>query len=254
MAKEGAFHQPIVDSPPHTASVVAVQLARRSPRLSPASKQALARLSVPLNSPAYNEAQGGGDVRLAKKRSQEEIVAERGDLPPGFPSGPWPSHKDAQSEVSNYCRPGFSVKLHGYKPSTSKSGAKAYLLCHLGKQGKIAAGAIRLRGSALTNCQWKVSIEEANEGWVISKVHCTDHNHPLAGSTVEALAHSTMRSIPGDMADFGSFLKQAGMSPAEIFKYERILFTMSPRVHPTNVSSCLAVPSSMHNNAKRYFV
>ena len=189
-------------------------LLRRSPRLSPAAKQLLAGLPQRQQIVEYHE-----EVSRGRKRSHDEIVAGRGPAPPGFPLGPWASHTEAENRISEHFRPGFAVKLHGFRGGSARSGAKSYLLCHLGKKATLATGPIRTRGSILTNCKWKVSIEESEQGWVISKFDCLDHNHELGGSNAEALAHAAMRSIPDDMASFGTLLKLGGMSPAEILKY-----------------------------------
>ena len=110
--------------------------------------------------------------------------------------------------------------------STTKAGAKSYLLCHRdGKPAtsKIAGAPKRVRGSELTGCKWNIAIEETtNETWTISKIHCLKHNHDLEQTNAQALAHASMRSIPSDLADFGTFLKQGGLSPAEILKYAPI--------------------------------
>lgn len=118
--------------------------------------------------------------------------------------------------ISEHFKPGFGVVLDSYKPATSKSGAKSYLLCHRNKPQSLAVGSERARGGTGTNCKWKVTIEEAEEGWVVSKLNNLEHNHDLVKTTEEALAHASLRCIPEHLDQFGNFLKLAGKGAKEI--------------------------------------
>lgn len=221
-------HPPETPPPPPVSGGNHVQVYRQSPRLSPAAKIAMSRMAVPV--PQRPEGPTQGHAKPMMKRYLAAIVAERDPLPPTLPSGPWATRDDAKDTFDRHFFPGFSVRHHGLKVGTSKAGAKAYLLCTRAGKPTMATGHVRIRGSERTDCGWKVSLEESDEGWVISRVHCLEHNHDLAVSTAEALAHSSMRSIPEDMINLGTFLKQAGLSPAEILKYD--LLTINYIAHP----------------------
>ena len=159
-----------------------------------------------------------------KLRTNEEIATSRDhDLPIDWPCGPWLSHFDARDKLSAHFEPSSALTLDSFKQATSKSGAKAYLLCHRHRKPTLAVTRQRVRGGEGAACKWKISIEESKKGWVISKVHSLNHTHDLVTSRAEALAQASLRSIPIDLCAFGDFLKQAGMSPVEILKYGLLL-------------------------------
>ena len=192
----------------------------QSPSLSPAAKAFLSRMPVPKPGVALASAEAApSGVDKSRLRPAADIIAQRGPVPPGFPVGPWATHHEAKLKLNAYFHPGFSVNLHGYKGATKFAGPKSYLLCHMNNEGKAATAPLRVRGGLGVSCKWRIRIEQSVEGWIISNFTCLDHNHELVSNPAEALAHASLRSIPEDLANFGTLLKQGGLAPAEILKY-----------------------------------
>ena len=127
-------------------------------------------------------------------------------------------------KLNAYFHPTFSVNLHGCKGATKLAGPKSYIVCLMNNEGKAATAPVRVRGGLGVSCKWKIRIEQSVEGWIISNFNCLrDRNHELVSNPAEALAHASLRSIPEDLADFGTLLKQGGLAPAEILKYGLVL-------------------------------
>ena len=147
---------------------------------------------------------------------------ERGELPIGFPNGPWLDFEKAKCDIQRFTQDvtvaggAFSVQFDGRKEPTSTCGTKVYLRCSLHKKRKVALTEIRSRGSASTGYRWFITLEDSNVGVVISKLNNLEHNHKLAKTIEEKNAHSSMRSIPSQLVDFGNLLKMSGQSPEEI--------------------------------------
>ena len=197
-------------------------LLRRSPRLTTVPREVAKHLSPLLINAIVSTAVPLPQVHpkrkvireevIGKPKSHEDIVRDRNqDLPSTWPHGPWVDRYKARDEFNGHFHPRFAVKLDSYKNGTSKSGRKVNLLCHNYK----------VRGDNGEFCKMKIGLEDSTDGWVVSNFSMA-HNHGLLKSNAEALAHASLRSIPEDLHTFGVFLKQAGMSPAEILKYVQI--------------------------------
>ena len=159
--------------------------------------------------------------RSSSCRTHDAVIAARGcDLPLDWPRGPWKSRYHARDVLRSYFMSlGFGIRLDNHKNATSKKGEVCNLSCSKKDLPRPTMTTEKTRGGEGTLCRWYITLEESVEGWVISKLNCLTHNHNLATTRAERLASASLRSVPEEFNTFGLFLKQAGMSPAEILKY-----------------------------------
>lgn len=211
---------------PTTPPTMAV---RRSPRLQthlspviPSFLQGIVPVPIPMSTEANINVTTS---RSSSCRTHEAIVLARGcDLPPNWPCGPWTSRYQARDDLKTHFQClGFGVRLDSHKQPTSKKGEVCNLFCSKKNPPKPAMTTEKARGSEGTLCRWYITLEEAVEGWVISKLNNLTHNHATTTTVTERLASATLRSIPKEFIAFGEFLKQTGMSPVEILKYGLLL-------------------------------
>jgi hypothetical protein len=178
-------------------------------------------VAMPL--PAAPDATTTARWREKRHNHAVQIAADRsGDLPPGFPAGPWESLEVAVEAITIHCRDLISVGLGhgvvkpiGLKPATRDSGAKQLVKCYMYHAAAPGQGGKRKRGGHGTACPWQLWIRESVEGWVVGDCKL-DHNHELCNNQTTALLQPTMRCIPKALHDLAEILKTVGEAPATI--------------------------------------
>ena len=216
---------------------------RRSPRLNISNplQHIISNLHLPLLPPTI------GDVKTQRAEKKAQAIAagtnkrklidiinkRKADVPPDFPSGPWKDLDTAFANIQFYCKNSLTgggahaIGLSTPRAQTATAGEKHDVVCCFRNKFKQAIGPIRKRGSSATECKWRVSLEHAQEGWVIRDFPVSEHNHDLAKTTEEHLANPSLRKIPLELEEIGIFLKSTFHKPTEIDKYECHVYFVS---------------------------
>jgi len=153
---------------------------------------------------------------IAVKRSPAKLQRKRPvlRLPPGCPTGPWPTADAALYDINRYTSD--HSKAGGGWGSTWLKG-----LLH----GNSARGDQRVFGCAdhkKTGCNWHGKLEETTDGWMWYAL--TEHNggegklavvgfghsHPLAVTLGQRLAHAAMREIPEELRSTAQTMRESG--------------------------------------------